>query len=158
MKPNRKGRQTRAKPFERNRGALTDSGLDVETKIFSASGRGRTFFLTSLFIELIDHQRPSANSKDRSSLRQLVEASQNLVKPLKPTNSPQLTLRKPNIFIANMSHLPYAISYHRNSGINSRILCRRLLCRPSQNPDIPPLSPLEEIFCQGISFSNSINS
>jgi hypothetical protein len=32
----------------------TDSGLDVETKIFSASGRGRSFFLTSLFIELID--------------------------------------------------------------------------------------------------------
>jgi hypothetical protein len=35
-------------------GALTVSGLDLETKIFSASGRGRTFFLTSLFIELID--------------------------------------------------------------------------------------------------------
>ena len=32
----------------------TDSGLDLETKIFSTSGRGKTFFLTSLFIELID--------------------------------------------------------------------------------------------------------
>jgi hypothetical protein len=32
----------------------TDSGLDLETKIFSPSGRGKTFFLTSLFIELID--------------------------------------------------------------------------------------------------------
>jgi hypothetical protein len=36
------------------RGTLTGSGLDLETKIFSASGRGRTFFLTSLFIELIE--------------------------------------------------------------------------------------------------------
>jgi hypothetical protein len=49
----------RANKPERNlssaiRGALTDSGLDLETKIFSESGRGRTFFLTSLFIELID--------------------------------------------------------------------------------------------------------
>src|SRR5258708_4665887 len=34
------------------RGTLTGSGLDLETKIFSPSGRGRTFFLTSLFIEL----------------------------------------------------------------------------------------------------------
>ena len=49
-----KGKQARAKPLERNRGALTVSGLDLETKIFSASGRGRIFFLTSLFIELID--------------------------------------------------------------------------------------------------------
>jgi hypothetical protein len=35
-------------------GTLTGSGLDLETKIFSASGRGGTFFLTSLFIELIE--------------------------------------------------------------------------------------------------------
>jgi hypothetical protein len=49
-----KGKQARAKPLKRNRGALTVSGLDLETKIFSASGRGRGFFLTSLFIELID--------------------------------------------------------------------------------------------------------
>ena len=47
----RKGRQARAKPVERNRWALTYSGLDLETKIFSTSGRGRTFSLTSLFIE-----------------------------------------------------------------------------------------------------------
>jgi len=38
----------------KSRGTLTDSGLDLETQIFSASGRGRSFFLTSLFIELID--------------------------------------------------------------------------------------------------------
>jgi hypothetical protein len=36
-----------------NRGHTYSSGLDLETKIFSASGRGRSFFLTSLFIELI---------------------------------------------------------------------------------------------------------
>ena len=36
-----------------SRGIL-DSGLDLETRTFSASGRGRSFFLTSLFIELID--------------------------------------------------------------------------------------------------------
>ena len=35
----------------------TDSGLDLETKIFSTSGRGKTFFLTSLFIELIERLR-----------------------------------------------------------------------------------------------------
>jgi hypothetical protein len=38
----------------KSRGTLTDSGLDLETQTFSASGRGRGFFLTSLFIELID--------------------------------------------------------------------------------------------------------
>jgi hypothetical protein len=36
------------------RGALTVSGLDLEKKIFSASGRGGAFFLASLFIELIE--------------------------------------------------------------------------------------------------------
>src|SRR5260370_42468729 len=46
-KPQRASRANR-------RGTLTGSGLDLETKIFSASGRGRTFFLTSLFIELIE--------------------------------------------------------------------------------------------------------
>jgi hypothetical protein len=38
----------------KSRGTLTGSGLDLENKIFSASGRGRTFFLTFLFMELID--------------------------------------------------------------------------------------------------------
>jgi hypothetical protein len=38
----------------KSRGTLTGSGLDLETKIFSAAGRGGTFSLTSLFIELID--------------------------------------------------------------------------------------------------------
>src|SRR5208283_1135536 len=60
-----KGKQARAKPLERNRGALTVSGLDLETKIFSASGRGRIFFLTSLFIELIDPDRPILNECNR---------------------------------------------------------------------------------------------
>jgi hypothetical protein len=40
--------------LERNRGAPTISGLDLETTIFSVSGRGRFVFLTSLFIELIE--------------------------------------------------------------------------------------------------------
>ena len=35
----------------------TDSRLDFETKIFSTSRvEGKTFFLTSLFIELIDQK------------------------------------------------------------------------------------------------------
>jgi hypothetical protein len=33
---------------------LSPSGLDLETKIFSASGLGETSLLTSLFIELIE--------------------------------------------------------------------------------------------------------
>ena len=37
-----------------SRGTLTGSGLDLETKIFSTSGRGKSFLLTSLFIELIE--------------------------------------------------------------------------------------------------------
>jgi len=41
--------------------SVHDSRLDLETQIFSASGRGRTFFLTSLSIELIDPG--SANSQ-----------------------------------------------------------------------------------------------
>ena len=48
----------------------TDSGLDLETKIFSTSGRGRTFFLTSLFIELIDPCRPGVLS-EMACLKQL---------------------------------------------------------------------------------------
>ena len=43
------GKQTRAKPLDRKREDLSDSGLDLETKIFSASGRGRSFFLTIPF-------------------------------------------------------------------------------------------------------------
>ena len=52
MNPLGKNQQTRSKP-RAHRGAR-DSGLDLETTILSFSGRGRTFFLTSLFIELID--------------------------------------------------------------------------------------------------------
>src|SRR2546429_5586984 len=50
----RDGKQARAKPLERIGGHTHSSGLDLETKIFSPSGRGRTFFLTCLFIELTD--------------------------------------------------------------------------------------------------------
>jgi hypothetical protein len=49
-----RGRANRTeKTFERIEGTI-GSGLDLETKIFSPSGRGRSFFLTSLFIELIE--------------------------------------------------------------------------------------------------------
>ena len=48
------GKQARAKPLQRIGGHTYSSGLDLETKIFWPSGRGGAFFLTSLFIELID--------------------------------------------------------------------------------------------------------
>jgi hypothetical protein len=48
------GKQARTNLSSESRGTLTGSGLDLETKIFSASGRGETFLLTSLFIELIE--------------------------------------------------------------------------------------------------------
>jgi hypothetical protein len=51
-KTGRHGALELGNPLERIGGTLTGSGLDLETKIFSASGRGETFFLTSLFIEL----------------------------------------------------------------------------------------------------------
>jgi hypothetical protein len=49
------GKQTKTDLSSKSRGTLTGTGLDLKTKIFSASGRGRTFFLTSLFIERIGH-------------------------------------------------------------------------------------------------------
>jgi hypothetical protein len=54
MKPKGMAKQPEQNLSSQSRGTLTDSGLDLETQIFSASGRGRGFFLTSLFIELID--------------------------------------------------------------------------------------------------------
>src|ERR1700756_1570348 len=54
MEPQGNRKQTREKTSRTNRGHAYSSGLDLETKIFSASGRGGAFFLTSLFIELID--------------------------------------------------------------------------------------------------------
>jgi hypothetical protein len=48
-----KGKPSRAKSLIETRDARTDSGLDVK-KTPSLSGRGRSFFLTFLFIELID--------------------------------------------------------------------------------------------------------
>jgi hypothetical protein len=38
----------------KSRGTLTVKWAGSRDKIFSPSGRGRTFFLTSLFIELIE--------------------------------------------------------------------------------------------------------
>jgi hypothetical protein len=61
----------------------------------------------------------------------------NLVKPLKSPNSAQPAHPKPDIFIANMSQLPYAIRYNESGGSKTG--------EPS-SPGIPPLSPLEEIF------------
>ncbi|HTF71040.1 MAG TPA: hypothetical protein VK638_51075, partial [Edaphobacter sp.] len=51
------GKQTKANLLSKSEEHAHSSGLDLETKIFSASGRGRTFFLTSLFIELIEPER-----------------------------------------------------------------------------------------------------
>jgi hypothetical protein len=48
----RRANKVRAKPREESRVATIGSGQDLETKIFSASGRGRIFPLTSIFIEI----------------------------------------------------------------------------------------------------------
>src|SRR5882762_8705084 len=49
--PHRDGKQARAKakPLQRTERHAYSSGLDVETKIFSPSGRGRAFFLDISF-------------------------------------------------------------------------------------------------------------
>jgi hypothetical protein len=60
MKPTGRANQPEQNLSIESRGTLTDSGLDLETQIFSASGRGETFFLTSLFIELIDPNREAS--------------------------------------------------------------------------------------------------
>src|ERR1017187_8102047 len=44
----------------KSRGTLTVKWAGSRDKIFSPSGRGRTLFLTSLFIELIDPENGSA--------------------------------------------------------------------------------------------------
>jgi hypothetical protein len=54
MKPAGMANQPEQNLSTESRGTRPDSGLYLETKIFSASGRGGAFFLTSLFIELID--------------------------------------------------------------------------------------------------------
>jgi hypothetical protein len=43
-----------AKPLAKSRGTLTVKWAGSRDKIFSPSGRGRTFFLTFLFIERFD--------------------------------------------------------------------------------------------------------
>ena len=47
---------------------LLDSGLDIETKIFSAFGPGRGLFLTSLFIEPIAFTPPESNVDARTRI------------------------------------------------------------------------------------------
>src|SRR6266571_6712077 len=55
----------------KSRGTLTVKWAGSRDKTFSPSGRGRTFFLTSLFIELIDPDRhcpvPVCRSLGRSA-------------------------------------------------------------------------------------------
>jgi hypothetical protein len=60
-------RQTSQRKILSNEGGghTYSSGLDLETKIFSASGRGGAFFLTSLFIELIDLTHPAPRAGGR---------------------------------------------------------------------------------------------
>src|SRR6266851_6867723 len=60
------GKQATTNLSSESRGILTGSGLDFETRIFSASGRGGTFFLTSLFIELADGE-PQASCREIAS-------------------------------------------------------------------------------------------
>src|SRR5712692_10790778 len=48
-----------------SRGTLTVKWAGSRDKIFSPSGRGRTFFLTSLFIELIDRGREGIRNNGR---------------------------------------------------------------------------------------------
>jgi hypothetical protein len=48
------GKQTRAKPLDRKREDLSDSGLDLETKIFRPPVEGEVFSWQSLFIERLD--------------------------------------------------------------------------------------------------------
>ena len=75
MKPQGNGKQAREKTSRTNREHAYSSGLDLETKIFSASGRGGAFFLTSLFIELIDSkQRLSQAGKVAKMNRPLIGA------------------------------------------------------------------------------------
>ena len=66
MKSHGNGKQAKTNLSSKSRGTLTGSGLDLETKSFSASGRGRTFFLTSLFIELIEPREGLQISRLRS--------------------------------------------------------------------------------------------
>src|SRR5712671_5798708 len=60
----REGQTVQSKtPWANRGGTRTDSGLDIETN-HSVSGRGRSFCLTSLFIELIDQVLSPSNRKN----------------------------------------------------------------------------------------------
>jgi hypothetical protein len=74
----REGTPPRAKPLSASGRARTDSGLEIETHVLSASGRGRSFFLTSLFIEPIDCISVAQNGMQRNfePMRKQVEAWQ----------------------------------------------------------------------------------
>jgi hypothetical protein len=73
-----KGKPSRAKSLSKSGDARTDSGLDIETQALSSSGRGRSFFLTSLFIELIDCISVGVDRMQRNfePIRKQVEAWQ----------------------------------------------------------------------------------
>ena len=55
-----------AKPLAKSRGTLTVKWAGSRDKIFSPSGRGRTFFLTSLFIERFDGGSVSVTAISRA--------------------------------------------------------------------------------------------
>jgi hypothetical protein len=73
-----KGKPSRAKSQSKSGDARIGSGLDIETQLLSASGRGRSFFLTSLFIELIDCISVGVDRMQRNfeSMRKQVDAWQ----------------------------------------------------------------------------------
>jgi hypothetical protein len=54
MKPEGMANKPEPNLSSESRAHLQTAGLDLETKILSASGRGGAFFLTSLFMELVD--------------------------------------------------------------------------------------------------------
>src|SRR5260370_22735712 len=72
-----KGKPSRAKSLSKSGDARPDSGLDIETLVLS-SGRGRSFFLTSFFIELIDCISVGVDRMQRNfePMRKQVEAWQ----------------------------------------------------------------------------------
>jgi len=72
-----KAKPSRAKPLSESGGARIDSGLEIKAT-HSSSGRGRSFFLTSLFIELIDCISVGADRMQRNfePMRRQVETWQ----------------------------------------------------------------------------------
>jgi len=77
-----KGKPSRVKSLSKSGHAPPDSELDIETQVLSSSGRGRSFFLTSLFIELID---------SALSVSAFQEVQTNRHKKLSPGSQPRIT-------------------------------------------------------------------